>query len=337
MSRLISSFRFRDGAYLVLEYASGGDLHTLLKRNGSLDEESTRFVIGEVISALHYIHELDFIYGDLKPENILITEVGHIKLTDFGACRPFTDSAKSVVKQASKNILKSLRDGDWRTLNKNDDKIVDRKTLDDEDNDDARIEGTTAFLPPEVVLGGIPSKLADSWALGCVLFQCLAGRPPLLEFNEAATRQRIVTFDLSSSKAADDDFFLERLGISSFSQLSKDLIRCLLTKILINRLSMATAAMHAFFQGKDVFSLHMKTPYQLDPGKVAPSPDATWARRQFSSIWAPQPQAYAISNARSVSTSYLDRLNTPIVEKGERDDYFLFTENKMLPKVSEKY
>lgn len=38
VARLISSFRFRDGAYLVLEYASGGDLYDLLKTNGSLDK-----------------------------------------------------------------------------------------------------------------------------------------------------------------------------------------------------------------------------------------------------------------------------------------------------------
>ena len=68
ISRLISSFRFRDGAYLVLEYASGGDLHTLLRKNGSLDHESTRFVIGSVAAALWSIHELGFVYADCKPE-----------------------------------------------------------------------------------------------------------------------------------------------------------------------------------------------------------------------------------------------------------------------------
>lgn len=68
ISRLISSFRFRDGAYLVLEYASGGDLHTLLKKNGSLDHESTRFVVGSVAAALGSIHERGFVYADCKPE-----------------------------------------------------------------------------------------------------------------------------------------------------------------------------------------------------------------------------------------------------------------------------
>jgi Protein kinase domain len=52
IARLVSSFRFQDGAYLVLEYASRGDLHTLLQKHGSLDIDSTRFVIGEVVAAL---------------------------------------------------------------------------------------------------------------------------------------------------------------------------------------------------------------------------------------------------------------------------------------------
>jgi Protein phosphatase 2A regulatory B subunit (B56 family)/Protein kinase domain len=52
IARLVSRFRFNAGAYLVLEYASRGDLHSLLLKNGSLDVESTRFVVGEVVAAL---------------------------------------------------------------------------------------------------------------------------------------------------------------------------------------------------------------------------------------------------------------------------------------------
>lgn len=43
-----------------------------------------RFVLGEVLAGLHYIHELGFSYGDLKPENILITQLGHIKVRTIG-------------------------------------------------------------------------------------------------------------------------------------------------------------------------------------------------------------------------------------------------------------
>jgi serine/threonine protein kinase len=328
ISRLISSFRFRDGAYLVLEYAAGGDLHSLLQRKGSIDEASTRFVIGEVISALHYIHELGFVYADLKPENVLITELGHLKLTDFGGCRPVTDEAKLMVKEKSKNYLKSLRDGDWRSVKKSDSMSIDSQILTDaemeeeEEEDDTRIEGTTAYLPPEVVMGGTPTFSADSWALGCLSFQCLAGRPPLLDTSETSTRQRIVTFDLCASDATDDDFF-DKFGRSSFSELSKGIIRRLLAKIPHERPSMSSIANDAFFQGENIFSYYKGKPHRIDPGKVGPSPDASWSRRQFSSIWAPQPKAYVISNAKGENLSSESRFLKPILERNERETFFL--------------
>lgn len=68
VARLVSSFRFQQGAYLVLEYASGGDLHQLLQQHGSLDVPSCQFVMGEIVAALASLHDdLGFVYSDLKP------------------------------------------------------------------------------------------------------------------------------------------------------------------------------------------------------------------------------------------------------------------------------
>ncbi|OEU08472.1 kinase-like protein, partial [Fragilariopsis cylindrus CCMP1102] len=175
ISRLISSFRFREGVYLVLEYASGGDLHTMLRNNGSLDHDSTRFVIGEVTSAIASIHELGLGYFDLKPENIIITESGHVKLTDFGGSRPVTLTAKKMIS----NKFDDAYDG-FNEYNP---------------DADLRIEGTTIYLPPEVISGSFPTLAADSWALGCVLYQCLTGRPPIIEVDETLAKNRIVSFD----------------------------------------------------------------------------------------------------------------------------------------------
>ena len=61
IARLISAFRWKDGAYLVLEYASRGDLHSLLSKLGSLGEEPARFLMAEALSALMHIHDKVFV------------------------------------------------------------------------------------------------------------------------------------------------------------------------------------------------------------------------------------------------------------------------------------
>ena len=123
-ARLVSCFRYTQSAYLVLEYAGCGDLHSLVvqsyPRRGPvsvpLSHLCTRFILGEVVAALLFLHEMGFAYNDLKPENVLITEVGHIKIADFGACRPYTPSAIEQLDIRIKALAggTSLRNGDWR-------------------------------------------------------------------------------------------------------------------------------------------------------------------------------------------------------------------------------
>jgi len=280
----------------------------------------------------------------------LITESGHIKITDFGGCRPVTKAAKEMIKKSGKNIIQQLRDGDWReNKNKLEDKLdIDAcdegKEEEEEEDDDKRIEGTTAYLPPEVVAGGVPTTAADVWAFGCVLYQCLSGRPPILEENETLTMRKIVTFDLTandSENGSEEDAFFASSSISSFSTFgpeSRALIRRLLSRNPNERPSVPMVTEDSFFSGMDVYGLHRKAAHPLDVGSVAPVADARWSRRQFSSIWAPQPQSYHIdpldtSNVVS-SNGVID--NRPIMEGDEIEVLFLTT-NKLsvLNKISE--
>eukprot|EP00590_Aulacoseira_subarctica_P003129 CAMPEP_0172422308 /NCGR_PEP_ID=MMETSP1064-20121228/8470_1 /TAXON_ID=202472 /ORGANISM="Aulacoseira subarctica , Strain CCAP 1002/5" /LENGTH=679 /DNA_ID=CAMNT_0013163111 /DNA_START=59 /DNA_END=2098 /DNA_ORIENTATION=+ len=305
IARLVSSFRFQDGAYLVLEYASKGDLHDLLRTNGSLDHESTRFVIGEVVAALNSVHDVGFVYSDLKPENILITESGHAKLTDFGACRPVTYSAKQLIKASGTNAICKLRDGNWKATN--DDSFTSKESSNEAEKsllvdleDDNRIEGTTAYLPPEVAMGGTPSPAADSWALGCVLYQCISGKPPILGDTDEQTVHKIVAFHLEGKE--EDDMFFGHRESSAFRPETKALVRCLLNLNFNERPSMFAIAQHEFFAGMDVFTLYKRSAPSLMQGSFAPvSVDAKWTRRQFSSIWAPQPKAYLLGLAPKAS------------------------------------
>lgn len=45
--------------------------------------------MAEAILAVESVHRLNYIHRDLKPDNILIDKQGHLKLTDFGLCKPF--------------------------------------------------------------------------------------------------------------------------------------------------------------------------------------------------------------------------------------------------------
>lgn len=67
-----------------MEYLPGGDLLSLMNRNGPFDEELARFYLAELTLAINALHELGYVHRDIKPENILIDRFGHIKLADFG-------------------------------------------------------------------------------------------------------------------------------------------------------------------------------------------------------------------------------------------------------------
>ncbi|CAD7952132.1 unnamed protein product, partial [Amoebophrya sp. A25] len=116
--RMVSTFRWRDGAYIVLEFCSQGDLHAYVTKNGPLSSslanpaDDFRFVVGEIVAGLTAIHEQGFAFGDMKPENVVITSSGHCKITDFGGARALTPEASAQINQ---DLLVNLRSGDWRT------------------------------------------------------------------------------------------------------------------------------------------------------------------------------------------------------------------------------
>jgi len=223
-----------------------------------------------------------------------------------------------MVKAFSKDILKNLRDGDWKQRpasasfsSEYDSATSSGDAMDMEGagaaaeevediEDDKRIEGTTAYLPPEVVLGAFPTVAADAWALGCVTYQCLSGRPPLLEADDEATRNRIVSFDgfganktVSETKNEVDRLF-EDSHASSIPVVARDMIKSLLDRNPLKRPGMNQIAECDFFT-VNVFALYSQPAYPLDVGSVSPVPNSNWARRQYSSIWAALPEAYNVS------------------------------------------
>ncbi|NXS88639.1 GWL kinase, partial [Erpornis zantholeuca] len=84
---LYYSLQSANNIYLVMEYLIGGDVKSLLHIYGYFDEEMAVKYISEAALALDYLHRHGIIHRDLKPDNMLISNLGHIKLTDFGLSR----------------------------------------------------------------------------------------------------------------------------------------------------------------------------------------------------------------------------------------------------------
>ncbi|GFY88879.1 protein kinase superfamily protein [Actinidia rufa] len=82
---LYAEFEASHFSCVVMEYCSGGDLHTLRHKQPykRFSLNSARFYAAEVLVALEYLHMLGIIYRDLKPENVLVRSDGHIMLSDF--------------------------------------------------------------------------------------------------------------------------------------------------------------------------------------------------------------------------------------------------------------
>ena len=85
ISNLYCTFQDNENLYIVLDYLPGKDLKfkiQTLKRN--FTEEEIKFIAGNVILGLEYIHSKGIIHRDIKPANLVFDNKGYIRISDFG-------------------------------------------------------------------------------------------------------------------------------------------------------------------------------------------------------------------------------------------------------------
>ncbi|KAL2554824.1 putative serine/threonine protein kinase IREH1 [Forsythia ovata] len=167
--RFFYSFTCRENLYLVMEYLNGGDLYSLLRNLGCLDEDVARVYIAEVVLALEYLHSLRVVHRDLKPDNLLIAHDGHIKLTDFGLSKVgLINSTDDLSGPAVSET--SLMEDDEPQLSASEHQQERRKRR--------SAVGTPDYLAPEILLGTGHGFTADWWSVGIILFELVVGIPP---------------------------------------------------------------------------------------------------------------------------------------------------------------
>jgi serine/threonine-protein kinase len=128
--------------YYVMPYVEGESLRSRLERRAQLPLEEALRIAREVADALQYAHERDVVHRDVKPENILLSR-DHALVADFGIARAIRAAGGLKLTEAGLAL------------------------------------GTPAYMSPEQATGQAEvDGRADIYALGCVVYEMLAGAPP---------------------------------------------------------------------------------------------------------------------------------------------------------------
>jgi serine/threonine-protein kinase len=134
-------------AFLVMELVPGEALSTILERDGSLSTDKTLDVVAQTSAALQAAHAAGLVHRDIKPGNLLITPDGRVKITDFGIAR-----------------------------------IADQVPL----TATGQVMGTVQYLSPEQASGHPASPATDTYSLGIVAYESLAGKRPFTGESQVA-------------------------------------------------------------------------------------------------------------------------------------------------------
>ncbi|MFI1797001.1 serine/threonine-protein kinase [Streptomyces sp. NPDC020379] len=127
--------------YLVMELVRGPSLAQELAALGTLEPARVARIAAQAASGLAAAHRQGVVHRDVKPGNLMLDADGTLKIGDFGIAR-FVDETSTALTRVG------------------------------------QIVGTSTYLAPERALGRMAGPASDVYALGCVLYQLLVGRPP---------------------------------------------------------------------------------------------------------------------------------------------------------------
>jgi len=169
-------------AYMVMEHLEGETLAGRLRRAGRLHWPAACLIARRVADALGAVHDMGIVHRDLKPENLFLVASGRdptaaVKVLDFGVAKLLT--ADAVARLTTRGML----------------------------------VGTPEYMSPEQCAGNEVDHRADVYALGCILFEMLAGEPPFVtsSIRELVTAHRFRPAPSASASGADVPPWLDDL------------------------------------------------------------------------------------------------------------------------------
>jgi serine/threonine protein kinase len=142
---LVPILELGDG-YLVMPLYRGGSLADRLRAEWRLSVPDTIDLAAQLAKGLDALHAQGIVHRDVKPSNVLLDGEGTAALADFGLAR-------------GEESTQLTREG--------------------------QLVGTPHYLAPELIEGAAATPASDVYALGCVLYECLAGGPPFAGRGDA--------------------------------------------------------------------------------------------------------------------------------------------------------
>ncbi|XVE53405.1 hypothetical protein DITRI_Ditri03aG0000300 [Diplodiscus trichospermus] len=271
---LYSYFETDEFYCLVMEFCSGGNLHSLRQKqpNKYFTEEAVRFFASEVLLALEYLHMLGIVYRDLKPENVLVRDEGHIMLSDFDlslrcSVSPTLVKSSSIHQTSNNGGTTGILDTDYAVMHgcmqpstffprilpskknrksKSDFGLFVGGTMPELMAEPTNVRsmsfvGTHEYLAPEIIRGEGHGSAVDWWTFGIFLYELLHGTTPFKGQGNRATLFNVVGQPLRFPETPQVSF------------VARDLIRGLLVKEPHKRIACKRGAteikQHPFFEG----------------------------------------------------------------------------------------
>eukprot|EP01018_Ginkgo_biloba_P030240 Gb_06623 [translate_table: standard] len=199
--KLYCSFQDEEYLYLIMEYLPGGDMMTLLMRKDTLKEDEARFYVGQTVLAIESIHKHNYIHRDIKPDNLLLDKYGHMKLSDFGLCKPLDCSNLPTLHEnditVGKNFKESM-DTHGRLTTSSTPKRTQQEQLLHWQRNRRMLAystvGTPDYIAPEVLLKKGYGMECDWWSLGAIMYEMLVGYPPFYSDEPMSTCRKIVNW-----------------------------------------------------------------------------------------------------------------------------------------------
>ncbi|XP_022891810.1 serine/threonine-protein kinase 38-like [Olea europaea var. sylvestris] len=190
-----SSFRpDEEYLYLIMEYLPGGDMMTLLMRKDTLTDDVARFYIAETVLAIESIHKHNYIHRDIKPDNLILDRYGHLRLSDFGLCKPLDCSTL----QEDFTVGESLNGTSRRDERSQAPKRTQQEQLQHWQKNRRMLAystvGTPDYIAPEVLLKKGYGMECDWWSLGAIMYEMLVGYPPFYSDDPMSTCRKIVNW-----------------------------------------------------------------------------------------------------------------------------------------------